>query len=84
MWVEGQRGEAHVTVSLQVLDQDPNSLNVHALMDRIGVSVFRASDPIDESDPLFERATTGLQLPLDAESLAALLALVEKRSKALP
>lgn len=79
MWVEGQRGEAHVTVSLQVLDQDPNSLNVHALMDRIGVAVFRASDPIDESDPLFERATTDLQLPLDAESLAALLALIEQR-----
>lgn len=83
MWVEGQRDDVHVTVSSQVLDQDPNSLNVHALMDRIGVAVFRADDPIDESDPLFERATTGLQLPLDAESLAALVALVEEKSQAL-
>lgn len=83
MWVEGQRGAVHVTVSLQVLDQDPNSLNVHALMDRIGVAVFRASDPIDESDPLFERATTSLQLPLDARDIATLLALVEERNKAL-
>lgn len=79
MWVEGQRDEVFVTVSLQVLDQDPNSLNVHALMDRIGVAVFRADDPIDESDPLFEHATTEFLLPLDSSGIAALVALVEKK-----
>lgn len=84
MWVEGQRGEIHVSVSLQVLDQDPNSLNVHALMDRVGVAVFRANAPIDESDPLLERATTGLQLPLDSRDLVALLALIEERTASQP
>lgn len=83
MWVEGQRDEAFVMVSLQVLDQDPNSLNLHALIDRVGVEVFRANDPIDDADPLFERATTKFQLPLDSEGISALVALIEEKVSSL-
>jgi len=83
MWVEGRRDGVYVMVSLQVLDQDPNSLNVHALIDRVGVDVFRETDPIDGSDPLYERATTTLELPLRAEDLLQLVALVEKKIAAL-
>lgn len=83
MWVEGEREGVFVVVSLQVLDQDPNSMNVHALIDRIGVDVFRPDTPVDESDALFERATTGLQLPLDDNGRAALLALIEQKVQTL-
>ena len=83
MWVTGERDDVFVMVSLQVLDQDPKSMNVHALMDRVGVEVYRADDPVDENDPLFERATTELQLPLDSDSLATLVSLIEQKVTAL-
>ena len=82
MWVAGERAEVFLTVSLQVLDQDPSSLNVHALMDRIVVHVFRAGDEIDNTDPLLERATTDLQLPLNTAEIETLLALIEAKAKA--
>lgn len=79
MWVEGQRDDIVVVVSLQVLDQDPNSMNIHALIDRMGVDAFRESDNVDEDDPLLERATTSLQLPLSDETVTQLIALVEQK-----
>lgn len=39
MWVAGERDGVFVMVSLQVLDQDPRSMNMHALIDRVGVDV---------------------------------------------
>lgn len=83
MWIAGERDGVLVMVSLQVLDQDPKSLNLHALIDRIGVDAYRIDDPIDETDPLFERSTTPLQLPLDAQGLAALISLIEQKIAAL-
>ena len=83
MWVAGERDDVDGMVSLQVLDQDPKSMNVHALMDRVGVEVYRADDPVDENDPLFERATTELQLPLDSDSIATLVSLIERKIAAL-
>jgi hypothetical protein len=50
----------------------------------VGVAVFRADDPIDDSDPLFERATTALQLPLDSDDIVALLAIIEMKIETLP
>lgn len=79
MWVEGQRDDIFVVVSLQVLDQDPKSMNIHALIDRIGVDVFRESDAVDDDDPLFERTTTPLQLPLSDETITQFIALVEQK-----
>lgn len=39
LWVKGTRDGLRVTVTLQVLDQDPKSKNIHALIDRIGIKV---------------------------------------------
>lgn len=83
MWVEAYRNDVIVLVTLQTLDQDPNSMNVHALIDRIGIDVFRASDTVAE-DPLHERRTTSFQLPLSDESLAQLIARVEQNILGLP
>ncbi|MCQ9384679.1 hypothetical protein NQ038_11505 [Brevibacterium sp. 50QC2O2] len=83
MWVAGQRDDVFVTVSLQTLDRDPNSGNIHALMDRIGIDVYRADDPVDAQDPLSEKSTTGLQLPLDHKGLSDLISLVEQRAAKL-
>lgn len=58
MWVEGQRTGVNVVITLQTLDQDPRSLNIHALIDRIGVNVYRDGDPIAPEDPLRENTTT--------------------------
>lgn len=77
MWVEAERDGVTVTVTLQVLDQDPNSSNLHALVDRIGVHAIREGHPAGDTDPLCERATTDLQLPLLAEDLDALLILID-------
>ncbi len=77
MWVEGCRNDIIVLVTLQTLDQDPNSMNVHALIDRVGIDVFRESDTVVE-DPLYEYRTSSFQLPLSDESLAQLIARVEQ------
>lgn len=81
MWISANRGDVHVMVSLQVLDQDPDprSKNIHALMDRIGVDIFRDGDPIDPDDPLREGCTTSFELPLSETDLKKLLALVEQK-----
>lgn len=83
MWVEAYRNDVIVLVTLQTLDQDPNSMNVHALIDRVGIGVFRESDTVAE-DPLYERRTTSFQLPLSDESLAQLIARVEQNILGLP
>ena len=82
MWVAAHRGDVHVLVSLQVLDQDPRSLNIHALMDRVGVEVFRDGDSFDSDDPLFESAITGFELPLTQEEVDSLVSMVEARAAA--
>ena len=79
MWVTAHRGDVHVMVSLQVLDQDPRSLNIHALMDRVGVDVFRDGDSVDSEDPLFESSTTGFELPLTREGIDSLVSVIEAR-----
>lgn len=79
MWVEARRDDVGIIVSLQTLDQDPQSLNIHVLMDRIGVGVFGDTDNPDVGGPLFEANTTGLELPLTPEDLEELLTLVETR-----
>lgn len=79
MWVEGERGEHRVVVRLQVLDQDPNSKNIHALIDRLGISVSRSGVSVDDGSPLFEDATTSLELPLNDEDLAEIVSIIEER-----
>ncbi|GAA2181070.1 hypothetical protein GCM10009785_14470 [Brooklawnia cerclae] len=79
LWVEARRGDVIVVVSLQTLDQDPKSKNIHVLMDRIGVDVFRDGDPVDPADPLREKTTTRFELPLSSADLAGLVALVKQR-----
>lgn len=39
MWVQGELADSgtHVLVTLQVLDRDPGTGNVHAIFDRLGV-----------------------------------------------
>ncbi|MDO5080120.1 hypothetical protein [Buchananella hordeovulneris] len=83
LWVQGSREGTEVTVSLQVLDCDPHSGNVHALLDRIGVDVYRDGDPVDPDDPLYEKATTQFELPLSDEDVAALVKLIEDKAAAL-
>lgn len=78
MWVEAERAGVTVTVTLQVLDRDPNSLNEHALIDRIGVHATRDGHLAGDTDPFLKCVTTGLQLPLSADDLDALMLLIEE------
>lgn len=64
MWVESGRDSVLILVTLQVLDQDPKSLHIHALMDRIGVQIFSGNTAILGDDLLFEKCTTEFTLPL--------------------
>lgn len=54
-------------------------MNIHALMDRVGVEVFRDGDSFDSNDPLFESATTGFELPLTQEEVDSLISVIEAR-----
>lgn len=77
--MDGERDGVQVCVTLQVLDQDPNSRHIHALMDRVGVMVHPAGKPTETPDSLHESSTTTLDLPLDDAKLAELMALVERQ-----
>ena len=57
-------------VTLQVLDQDPNSLNVHVLMDRIGVEIAKYGAATERV------VTTRFELPLANSELNDLIALI--------
>lgn len=70
LWVQAQRDGITLVVTLQVLDQDPNSINVHVLMDRIGVKIAR------DGDSSKRVVTTQFELPLATSDLSDLLALI--------
>lgn len=81
MWIEAQRDGIWVIVSLQVLDQDPHSLNIHALMDRVGFQVLSEESADPDTDPLFEKCTTGFTLPLTDADLHELIAFIESQAE---
>ena len=61
-WVEAKKGGVYYLVSLQVLDEDPVSGNMHVLMDRLGVCCYHKYD----SKYVLENVrTTDIDLPMD-------------------
>jgi hypothetical protein len=83
MWIEAQRNGIWVIVSLQVLDQDPHSFNIHALMDRVGVQVLGEESADPDTDPLFEKCTTKFTLPLTDADLNELIAFIESQAETI-
>jgi hypothetical protein len=79
MWIAAFRDGAYVSITLQVMDQNPAFGSIHALIDRLGVEVYRAGDPLDPDDPLREKHTTAFELPLSDEDMAALLDMIESK-----
>lgn len=70
LWVQAKRDGVTVMVTLQVLDQDPNSRNVHVLMDRIGVEIAKDGDTTERV------VTTRFELPLANPELNDLIDLI--------
>ena len=70
LWVQAQRDGITVIVTLQVLDQDPHSLNMHVLMDRIGVEISQNDKSLDRV------VTTQFELPLTTSDVNDLLAFI--------
>ncbi|MFC5370768.1 hypothetical protein [Arcanobacterium bovis] len=75
-WVEAWRDDVQVLVNLQSLDKDPNSGDVHALVDRISVEVNLGGKRATPRDPLVEQAPTAFELPLSEEDLEELVRVV--------
>ena len=74
MWVCVRRGETEFLISLQTFDRDPNSGNLHALTDRIGVYAYTGA--YSAGDAQEKMKITPLELPLsgaDLDTLAELL-----------
>ncbi|WP_294522771.1 hypothetical protein [uncultured Pseudoflavonifractor sp.] len=74
MWVCVRRGETEFLLSLQTFDRDPNSGNLHALTDRIGVYAYTGA--YSAADAQEQMKITPLELPLsgaDLDTLAELL-----------
>lgn len=77
MWVEAKCNGITVLVTLQVLDRDPDSRNIHALMDRIGIRVVNDKLRYPDDDPLFEACTTKFTLPLSDTELSELVSTIK-------
>ena len=74
MWVCVRRGEMEFLLSLQTFDRDPNSGNLHALTDRIGVYAYTGAYSAAAAQE--QMKITPLELPLsgaDLDTLAELL-----------
>ena len=74
MWVCVRRGETEFLLSLQTFDRDPNSGNLHALTDRIGVYAYTGAYSAAAAQE--QMKITPLELPLsgaDLDTLAELL-----------
>lgn len=76
IWVKAVKDGVKVLVTLQVLEQDPASKNVHALIDRIGIEAFpkdkkSLTDYVgcdyDFEPVAFKKIITRFQLPLSSD-----------------
>lgn len=81
MWMEAERNGISVLVTLQVLDRDPKSLNIHALVDRIGVRVIHGKRQYVDDESLFENCTTEFTLPLSDMELVELISMIERQTE---
>lgn len=72
-WVKVQRGASIVLVTLNKLDRDPHSGNIHALYDRIGIIYCNCIE-----DPFCIPRDTGIDLPLDGEKLCKLADILDR------
>lgn len=88
-WIETHRENVKIFVSLQVLDQDSETLQIHALVDRIGLEIFLDGSEVPEwkrtlNVPEYhvdavKLIDTGYTLPLSKEELDELIALIDER-----
>ncbi|WP_124054293.1 hypothetical protein [Arcanobacterium ihumii] len=69
-------------MNLQSLDEDPNSGDVHALVDRVSIEVNPGGKRTTPRDPLVEQALTAFELPLSEEDLEELVRMVLDECKA--
>jgi hypothetical protein len=72
-WVKVQRGASIVLVTLNKLDRDPHSGNIHALYDRIGIIYCNCIE-----EQLRIPSDTGIDLPLDGEKLCKLADILDR------
>ncbi len=80
-WVEAEKDGIGFLISLNPVDTDPGSGNIHHLYDRIGVQAY-----IEENTEKSMRTSmmiTPLSLPMDEEKCEELLKIVERLRKTL-
>lgn len=86
-YIETQCDNTLVHISLQSFDIDPNSGNIHTLMDRIGLYFYSGTPEkikmnlngkkLSVTDYFLKMQTTELELPLSDENLAMLVSLIK-------
>lgn len=68
--IDNDEIEVHYFISLQTFDRDPNSNNIHVLMDRIGIYAYVGKYRAEEA--INNMKITDITLPLDNDKLEKL------------
>jgi len=74
-WVEGELNGKNFIISLQPLDIDPGSGNIHVLMDRIGIII---SGKNEGKYSYTNFVTTGIELPIDDKKVNELVEILNE------
>ena len=70
-WIDIEKDGQKIMLSLQPFDYDKNSGNYHALMDRLGIYLYKKNSN-ETSDAIKRMFLTDIDLPMDDEKLEKL------------
>lgn len=78
-WICVKRNDVHFLISLQSFDRDPDTENLHVLMDRIGIYAYTGDySPIDAQTKMM---ITNVELPINSNKLDELAKILKALSE---
>lgn len=78
-WVCVKRNNVHFFISLQTFERDPNTGNMHVLMDRIGIYCYVGNySPVDAQTKMY---ATNIELPMNKDKLTELHSILKDLSE---
>lgn len=79
LWINIKLNSVNMLLSLQTFDCDPNTGNLHVLMDRIGIYVYTGE--YSSVDACYNMMITDVELPVNDNDLEKLAKMIDDLSK---